>query len=166
MNRLLWFLCMLILSLNATAQGAFDLMLKGMYKETVPLISTDSALKVQNNSQALFLDTRSPEEYNVSHIEGAQFVDYDAFDISELVSIPKDSAIIVYCSVGYRSERIGEQLMAAGFTNVSNLYGGIFEWKNEQQQVVNSATQPTDSVHAFNKLWGIWLKEGIKVYDK
>jgi rhodanese-related sulfurtransferase len=166
MRKLLYLCYVILLPLSSMAQGAFDLMLKGIYKETVPLISADSAQKVLNNAQALFLDTRSSDEYQVSHIEGAQFVDYDSFDMSEMVDIPRDSAIVVYCSVGYRSERIGEQLLAAGFTNVSNLYGGIFEWKNEQQQVVNNLSQPTDSVHAFNKLWGIWLNEGISVYDK
>lgn len=166
MKRLLFLCSMFLLPTAIVAQGVFDLMLKGMYKETVPLISADSAKKVLIDSQAIFLDTRSSEEYEVSHIQGAQFIDYETFDISQMQNIPRDSAIIVYCSVGYRSERIGEQLLSAGFSNVSNLYGGIFKWKNEQQQVVNKASQPTDSVHAFNKLWGIWLHEGIKVYDK
>ncbi len=166
MSKLLLLCCVLLQPMTSMAQGAFDLMLKGMYKETVPLISTDSALEVLIDAQAVFLDTRSSEEYNVSHIEGARFVDYETFDISQLENLPRDSAIVVYCSVGYRSERIGEQLLSAGFSNVRNLYGGIFEWKNEHRQVVNKASQPTDSVHAFNRLWGIWLHEGIKVYDE
>ncbi|MEQ9297026.1 MAG: rhodanese-like domain-containing protein [Cyclobacteriaceae bacterium] len=166
MTKLLFIVCIVLLPIASSAQGAFDLMLKGMYKETVPLISADSAQKVLDNAQAVFLDTRSSDEYEVSHIAGSQFVDYDSFKVKKLADLPKDSAIIVYCSVGYRSERIGEKLLKAGFTNVSNLYGGIFEWKNEQQEVVNKASQPTDSVHAFNKLWGVWLTEGVKVYDK
>ena len=44
--------------------------------------------------------------------------------------IARESTIVVYCSVGYRSEKIAEELDKLGFTNVSNLYGGIFEWIN------------------------------------
>jgi hypothetical protein len=70
----------------------------------------------------------------------------------------------VYCSVGYRSERIGEKLLKLGYTDVVNLYGGIFEWKNQGLDVYNSSNYPTDSVHTYNKSWGKWLVKGIKVY--
>ena len=76
----------------------------------------------------------------------------------------KDQEVIVYCSVGYRSERIGEKLQKAGYTNVKNLYGGIFSWKNEGNEVVRDADIPTDSVHTYNKSWGKWLLKGIEVY--
>ena len=71
---------------------------------------------------------------------------------------------MVCCSVGARSEKIGAQLRQAGFTNVRNLYGGIFEWVNEGQPVVTGANRPTDRVHAYSPTWGIWLKRGQKVY--
>ena len=67
--------------------------------------------------------------------------------------------------MGYRSEKISEQLLDAGYTDVANLYGGIFEWKNQNQKVVNMDGQTTESVHAYNRTWGIWLKNGEKVYD-
>jgi 3-mercaptopyruvate sulfurtransferase SseA len=70
----------------------------------------------------------------------------------------------VYCSVGYRSERVGEKLQKLGYQNVYNIYGGIFEWKNEGMQVVNRQNQPTDSVHTYNKNWSKWLLKGVKVY--
>lgn len=166
MKRLLFLSLFALLSSASYSQKAYDRMLRSIYEETVPTIKVDSAVQVANDGGAIFLDTRTSVEYEVSHIPGAEFVDYEAFDMSQLVDLPRDTAIVVYCSVGYRSERIGEQLLEAGFTNVSNLYGGIFSWKNENQTVVNQADQPTDSVHAYDRLWGIWLKEGIKVYDK
>ncbi|MEL6718853.1 MAG: rhodanese-like domain-containing protein, partial [Bacteroidota bacterium] len=68
-----------------------------------------------------------------------------------------------YCSVGYRSEKISEQLLEAGFKDVSNLYGGIFEWKNQDHEVVDEKGA-TEKVHAYDRVWGFWLKEGKKVY--
>ena len=79
-------------------------------------------------------------------------------------NIDKNQEIIVYCSVGYRSEKITERLKENGFTNVSNLYGGIFKWKNQDHIVVNPKGEITDSIDAFDRTWGIWLKEGLLDY--
>ena len=67
--------------------------------------------------------------------------------------------------MGYRSERIGEKLQKMGFTNVKNLYGGIFDWKNQDFEVVGMDNLATDSVHTYNKSWSKWLYKGIKVYE-
>ena len=51
-----------------------------------------------------------------------------------------------------------------GYSAVYNLYGGIFEWKNQNQAVYRNHKE-TEEVHAYNKMWGFWLDKGIKVYD-
>ena len=155
--------------LNACGQSttsAYHLMLEGMYKKTVPLIKVEELKKQLRGSDAkpVLLDTRTSEEYKVSHLQGARFVNYDSFTVEQVKNIPKATPIVVYCSVGYRSERIGEQLRQAGFTNVYNLYGGIFEWVNSGLPVFNERGQ-TQQVHAFSRTWGMWLKKGEKVYE-
>ncbi len=60
---------------------------------------------------------------------------------------------------------IANKLKKVGYTNVQNLYGGIFEWKNNHLPVVNAVGKPTDSIHAYSKQWGKYLQNGIKVYD-
>jgi len=72
--------------------------------------------------------------------------------------------IVVYCSLGIRSEIIGKQLIAEGYTAVYNLYGGIFEWVNKGKAVYNN-TQETSKVHAYSKSWGSYLLKGTKVYE-
>ena len=119
---------------------------------------------MSKSRKPIILDTRSPEEFAVSHLEGARFIDYDHFDKKEVESLPTSMPVVVYCSVGYRSEKIGEELQKMGFRDVKNLYGGIFQWKNEGFQVVNKNEAPTDSIHAYNKTWAVWLKSGIKVF--
>jgi 3-mercaptopyruvate sulfurtransferase SseA len=71
----------------------------------------------------------------------------------------------VYCSLGIRSETVASKLKKAGFTNVYNLYGGIFEWKHNDFPIYNSNEKETDSIHAFSKDWSKWAKKGIKIYD-
>lgn len=151
--------------LPACGQKTFDEKMESLYRNTVPLITSTDFNELKQNSEPYVLDTRATKEYQVSHIPGAHLLDYDNFDEEDLKKIPKDAEIVVYCSVGYRSERIGEKLQKLGYENVHNLYGGIFDWKNQGNQVINNHNQPTDSVHAYNSNWSKWLYNGIKVYE-
>jgi hypothetical protein len=70
----------------------------------------------------------------------------------------------VYCSIGVRSEDAGETINNLSFSNVQNLYGGIFMWKDAGFSVVDNFNKPTDNVHVYSKEWGKYLKTGKKVY--
>jgi len=122
---------------------------------------------VMPNTDAIILDSRELKEYEVSHIKDAIQVGYDHFNIEIIEKQVKDKSktIVVYCSVGIRSEDIGEKLEKAGYTNVYNLFGGIFEWKNKDRIVYNTEEKPTENVHTFSKEWSKWLLKGIKIYD-
>lgn len=139
----------------------YNIMLKTMLSHSVKEVSVAD---VKNDSNIVFIDSREKKEFEVSRIKDAVWVGYDDFEIKRMEGVPKDSKVIVYCSVGYRSEKISEKLIAEGYKNVSNLYGGIFEWKNEGMPVYTDSGK-TEKVHAYDKTWGIWLKEGEKVYD-
>lgn len=161
------FLFSLILCLffvvHAVAQKNIDKTLKQLNKESVPYLQVSD---LESTDTILILDTRKKEEFDISHIKDAIWVGYKAFEPDSILrKIPaKDTPIMVYCSIGVRSEDIGERLQKAGYTNIKNLYGGIFEWKNQGNAVYNNEQMETDSVHTFNKQWGKLLKKGIKVY--
>lgn len=122
---------------------------------SVPFISVDE-LK-GNTKDYYILDAREPDEYATSHIPGAHYIGYDDLDLSALEGIAKDKKIVVYCSIGYRSEKIGEKLLDRGFMNVQNLYGSIFEWSNRGFPVYNADGQVTTKVHTYNKRWSKWI---------
>lgn len=143
---------------------AYDIMLQGLLSHSVKEVSVKEVKEVKDKKEVVFVDARERKEYEVSHIEDAIFVGYDSLDLSAMNQVDKSKEIIVYCSVGYRSEKVSEKLKEIGFTNVSNLYGGIFEWKNQDQPVVTPLKKPTEKIHAYNKMWGIWLNKGKKVY--
>ncbi len=151
-----------ISSFGQVKSGAYSVMLNGLLNHKVPELGVKEA--AHDQIRYLFLDAREPREYAVSHIEGAILVGYDHFTLENVpAKLPKDQRIIVYCSVGYRSEKVTEKLQQAGFTQVFNLYGGIFEWVNQNHPVVNQ-NGPTHDVHPYSSTWGIWLKKGNKVY--
>lgn len=142
---------------------SYDLMLKSMLKEKVSFISVDS-LRKKDRDSFLLLDTRSRSEFEVSHIPGAIWVG-QTYDPQKLPDLSGKKEVITYCSVGKRSEDYGAKLAAEHDSlKVSNLYGGIFEWVNRRNKVMDEESV-TDSVHAFDKKWGIWLNRGKKVYE-
>jgi rhodanese-related sulfurtransferase len=162
--RLLLSLVLLLQFFLAEAQtqsGAFNLTLKALLSHTVKEITVPDAVA----TNALFIDARELNEYNVSHIKNALFVGYENFSYDSLISVKKNQKVIVYCSVGYRSEKVSEKLMTAGFTDVSNLVGGIFEWVNQGHSVVDKNNVATQNIHAYNKTWGVWINNGTKVYN-
>ncbi len=144
----------------------FDKMVDSLLDGSVSYIQPESLdLLKKNKKDIVILDAREKSEYDVSHIEGAIWVGYDDFDLSR-VEVDKDKEVIVYCSVGYRSEKIGEKLQEDGYNHVSNLYGGIFLWKNEGYEIVDNSQKGTEKIHAYNKRWGKWVTNGEKVYDE
>lgn len=169
MTRFLFslFLCLSLLTLPACGQehehtqNGFEQMVDGLLDHSVAEVRVT---ELQKKQEALLLDAREKGEFKVSHLEGARWIGYDDFDMQRVADIPKDQEIVVYCSVGYRSEKISEKLQAAGFTNVANLYGGIFDWVNNDQPVVDKKEQPTTEVHPYNEDWGQWVFKGEKQY--
>ena len=142
----------------------FDDRLEQLLSFTVPVIDVPEAN--ENADDYIFLDARELEEYQISHIPGARYIGYKKFDEDLLEGISHDDKIIVYCSVGYRSEKIGKKLEKLGYTTVYNLYGSIFEWINCDLPLENQQGIATDSIHTYNKNWSQWVddKEVIKVW--
>lgn len=120
--------------------------------------------KLKSEQDIVLLDARTKAEYDVSHLKNAVWVGYDEFDLNKVKHLSKTSEIIVYCSIGVRSEEVGEQLQQAGFLNVKNLYGGLFKWFNKGFKVYNLSAATTQKVHPYNKFWGMLLINAEKSY--
>lgn len=159
-NYLTIFLVTLVL--NSCAQmkvesPAFDSVIKPIVPTQVELVSVKGVTDSLNKDQVVFLDAREKSEFEVSHIKDAIWIGYNDFSIERLNGIDRSKTIVVYCSVGYRSGKVGEQIIAQGYDNVLNLYGGIFEWTNEGNEVVNKDGL-TNEVHGYDAKWGVFLK--------
>jgi rhodanese-related sulfurtransferase len=109
----------------------------------------------------LLLDVRTPEEWNVGHLPGARHVEPKSPIESATMGISKETPIVTYCAVGYRSAEMATRLKAAGFANVRNLEGSIFQWANERRPLVQGE-QPVSRVHPYNNLWGRLLEDDVR----
>lgn len=174
MKNILCRLLFLFFGISACAQApdnrpaienpAFDKKLSSLLSFSIPLMGVEELAEKQKD--VYILDAREKNEYDVSHIPNARYIGYNKFKQEMIADIPKDATLVVYCSVGYRSEKIGEKLQSAGYEDVYNLYGSIFEWVNTGKEVVNSEEELTDKIHTYNKKWSQWVIDGRanKVY--
>ncbi len=117
-------------------------------------ISTDElAAILEEHTDFTLLDTREPEEYEVSHIQGAFLAEGVRDALKALQDKRREDLVIVYCSVGYRSSNIANKLARRGFTNVVNVEGSLFKWANENRPVF-SGDKVVDKVHPYDEYWG------------
>jgi len=114
-----------------------------------------------NRAAPVLLDVRTKPEFALSHLAGARQVNPKAAVNELATTLPKDRPVVVYCSVGYRSSELAARLAKAGFTNVVNLEGSLFQWANEGRPVV-SGDRPAREVHPYNETFGRLLKPELR----
>lgn len=75
------------------------------------------------------IDVRTPEEYEVGHIEGSQNIDIrtESF-VTEIQKISKSDTILVYCRSGRRSIYAAQVMVSFGFQKIYDLEGGFLNW--------------------------------------
>lgn len=140
-----------------TGYGALDERLSRMVTADSSAINPEEAAAIEG---AIYLDAREAEEYAVSHLPGAVHLGFDRPDYSVVEPLDRDTPLIVYCTIGYRSERTAEDLRSRGFNRVYNLYGSIYAWILDGRPLTD-AEGVTHRVHTYNRKWGDYLPDGI-----
>ncbi len=89
--------------------------------------------KIDNGDDFIFLDVRSPQEYEQMRIEDPRIKLIPLGKLrSALSELPKDKEIIAFCKIslrGYEAERI---LAGEGYENVKFMDGGVVCWPYEK----------------------------------
>jgi adenylyltransferase/sulfurtransferase len=78
---------------------------------------------------AILIDVREVEEWEVVHIPEAKLMPLQTIP-SQAANLPKDAEIIIHCKAGMRSAKACEYLSALGFSNVTNVTGGMDDFQN------------------------------------
>lgn len=133
--------------------AAYSASLKAEFPDVATISTQDLSTR---KDSPLLLDVREESEFTVSHLPGALRAEKDVIAQLRQLGANKETSLVVYCSVGYRSALMARKLQKAGFTNVRNLEGSIFAWANEGRSLVN-ADGPTTGVHPFSYKWGRYL---------
>ena len=110
----------------------------------------------------VLLDARTLDEYAVSHLRGALRMDPYRPLLRPLRGMPKDTAIVVYSTVGYRGARLVHWLTAQGYGNATALSGSIFAWANEGRPLEREG-RPVTQVHPYDDSWKYLLASDYRI---
>jgi UPF0176 protein len=85
---------------------------------------------------ALVIDMRNNYECLIGHFEGAYLPKADNFrgaieEVVEAFKENKGAEVLMYCTGGIRCEKASAYLKHQGFTNVSQLHGGIIDYARQ-----------------------------------
>ena len=119
----------------AAASGSLEVSSHGVTPQGLPEVEGIPQMSVEElkarmnaGTTPFILDVREPHEYNIVNL-GAHLIPLgQVADRVGDIPVAKDAEIVVHCKGGGRSQKASVALKAAGFTNVSNLAGGIDAW--------------------------------------
>ena len=95
--------------------------------------SKEGAAMMEEETDYIILDVRTPEEYEEKHITGAVNLPNENIGTEELTQLPdKEQLILVYCRSGNRSKQASQKLADLGYTNIVE-FGGIKDWTGETE---------------------------------
>ena len=99
----------------------------GSQKGVTPIQAT----MLINREDAQVIDVRTADEYVVGHLPDSRNVPLENFAerAGELEPL-KEKPLILVCQTGARSSNACKQLQKLGFTQISNLRGGIAGWRS------------------------------------
>ncbi|UKS56439.1 rhodanese-like domain-containing protein [Exiguobacterium acetylicum] len=94
----------------------------------VKQVSTTELKPLLNDRKRFYLDVRTPAEFKGNHIKGFKNIPLQTLN-SQLNQIPKDKEVLVICQSGMRSKQAIKVLKKAGYTDVTEVRGGMNAWR-------------------------------------
>jgi hydroxyacylglutathione hydrolase len=85
------------------------------------------AQRLANEDDLVVLDVREPVEWTDGHMPGARHIPMRQV-AARLAEIPRDRRVALTCAGGTRSSLVGSVLLARGYTDLLNVWGGTAGW--------------------------------------
>ncbi len=95
-------------------------------------------MEALEDDDVIVIDARNDYEYDIGHFRNAIRPDIKAFRdlpdwIEQNLSDQKDKKVLTYCTGGIRCEKFSGYLMKKGFSDVSQLHGGIVTYGKDPE---------------------------------
>jgi monothiol glutaredoxin len=97
--------------------------------EPVKQLSVLDLKSMLDDKSVILIDVRGSEEQALASLDAAKTMSGET--MQEIEAMPKDTALAFICHIGNRSQVAAEHFRKQGFTNVSNVVGGIDAWSKE-----------------------------------
>lgn len=105
-------------------------------KGRVQEISVRDAVALRHTTgDAVFLDVRDPQEYNLGKIPGAVTISRGNLEKNVESQVPREKTVVVYCANGNRSAFAADTLAQMGYAHVRSLREGFSGWVGDGGEV-------------------------------
>ena len=93
------------------------------------IIISESDFIELRDSEYTLIDVRTKDEFDLGHIDSAINLDFysDSFQ-NDILSLPKNETIVLYCRTNNRSNKTATILKENGYKEILVIRGGITEW--------------------------------------
>ncbi len=152
-------------STNPIVWSSVFRMIELTWPSVAQLPTVDLARRLDAGERVLLIDTRSRDEYLVSHLPGAVWAERPAQLRAAVRAVPAEQLVVLYCSVGVRSSKAAALLLRDGGHTVANLSGSIFQWANEGR-ALEADGKPALQVHPYNRAWGHLLEPRLRAVSR
>ena len=90
---------------------------------------TESDFIELHGSDYILIDVRTQDEFDLGHIDSAINLDFysESFQ-NDILSLPKNETIVLYCRTNNRSSKTATFLKENGYKEILVIRGGITEW--------------------------------------
>ena len=94
----------------------------------INFISDSDFVEIQDSNYIL-IDVRTQDEFDLGHIDSAINLDFysESFQ-NDILSLPKNETIVLYCRTNNRSSKTATILQENGYRDILVIKGGITEW--------------------------------------
>ena len=106
-----------------------------LVSETTRVSPERAAEQVASNPNLKVIDIRAAGERAAKSIERSTHFPLQRL-VEDVRNLPRDTPLLVHCAGGYRSSVAASLLQREGFTNVSELAGGLAAWEASGNPVV------------------------------
>ena len=106
--------------------------------QTTQVTACDLRDRLNTKTVDQLMDVRTCGERKVSHIESSIHIPLPRL-LSNLQTLDPTLPTVVYCGSGYRSAIAASLLEASGFSQITNLMGGMHAWENHPCDGLNPA---------------------------
>jgi hydroxyacylglutathione hydrolase len=94
-------------------------------------MSVHELKKALAKDRTFVLDVRTDSEWEAGHIEGAHHI-HGGLLQEHFDEVPRDQPVKVICGSGYRASIAASFLKREGYTDVTNVLGGMSAWSSSQ----------------------------------
>lgn len=109
---------------------AFAICTGAVAQTKAPLTPAEFSKQISEDQEAIVVDVRTPAEFQKGHLANALNINVSSDKFEEhLSAVDKNKPVYVYCLSGGRSAKAVAKMRALGYTNITEMEGGMLKWR-------------------------------------